>query len=88
MNAHPFVTRVAVHARDLAFGIVKTHQSLHVCDRQKCRIDRIFPWHGLSIVGIARKPAVSKVLTQVPMPPEVSETTPSKSAEPAAVQIK
>jgi hypothetical protein len=48
MNAHPFVTRVAVHARDIAFGIVKTHQSLHVRDRQKCRFDRIFQFGGVS----------------------------------------
>jgi hypothetical protein len=47
MNAHPFVKRIAVHARDVAFGIVKTHQSMHVRDRQKCRFDRTFQFGGV-----------------------------------------
>src|SRR5262249_38090181 len=40
MNVHRFVIRVEVHARDLAFEIVKTHQSMHLRDRKKCRFDR------------------------------------------------
>jgi len=48
MNAHQFVTRVAVSCARPAFGIVKTHQLLHARDRQKCRFDGIF--HSAALV--------------------------------------
>ncbi|HYF52025.1 MAG TPA: bifunctional glycosyltransferase/class I SAM-dependent methyltransferase [Planctomycetota bacterium] len=48
------------------------------------RVDWLFPWHGLSVVAIARKPAISKVLVNTDVPLPLTTTPPKPAPEPVS----